>query len=232
MAVKYYAIVSGVKPGIYTDWRTAESMVKGFPGAIFKSFRTRTEAENFYKRSKHVEPTGIKTSTKQILPLIDKTIVYTDGSFAGESCGFGVVIITNKGDKITAYGKVPLHPSNNVAELYAIYVALSMVTGDVVIYSDSRYAIGCLTSYVHHWVQNGWSGVANRNIIEPTYNLTKGRNVTFTHVPAHSGIELNEEADELANRGRLSGEQLVISKNGVIDFPNHQPSEESSTQLL
>lgn len=220
MAVKYYAIVSGRTPGIYTDWPTTESMVKGFPGAIFKSFRTKTEAENFLQRSTAVvTTTATKTNTPHTLPLIDKTIIYTDGSFANSACGFGVVIIATNGDKITAYGRVPLDPTNNVAELYAIYVALSLVRGDVIIYSDSRYSIGCLTTYVHDWAKNGWGGVANRNIIEPTYNLTLNRNVTFEYVPAHSGIELNEEADKLANQGRLSGEHLVIMKNGVKQSP-------------
>lgn len=216
MAIKYYAVVSGRSPGIYNDWATAESMVKGFPGAIFKSFRTKTEAENFMKRSTAVTtPSGMKTINPQTLPLLDKTIVYTDGSFSNGLCGFGVVIIANNGDKITAHGRVPLDPTNNVAELYAIYVALSLVSNNVIIYSDSRYAIGCFTSYIHDWIENGWSGVANRNLIESTYALMKNRDVTFQHVPAHSGIELNEEADKLADRGRLSGEQLVLIKNGT-----------------
>src|SRR5690606_27372594 len=121
--VKYYAIVSGRQPGIYTDWATAESMVKGYPGAVFKSFRTRKEAELFLDNStlnqKYVEPTPTRYS--DIIPLTDRTIIYTNGSFDRGSCGFGIVIITTNGEKITAYGKVPLKSSNNVAELYAIY---------------------------------------------------------------------------------------------------------------
>ena len=45
MGTKYYAVVCGVVPGIYTDWPTTERMVKGYPGAIFKSFRSRVDAE-------------------------------------------------------------------------------------------------------------------------------------------------------------------------------------------
>ena len=219
MAGKYYAVVSGRVPGIYTNWETAESMIKGFPGAIFKGFRTRTEAENFINRSTSQQNSTTNTAGKPVtyatLPLMDKTIVYTDGSFSNGSCGFGIVIIASNGDKITAYGNVPLNPSNNVAELYAMYVALSLVRGNALIYSDSRYAISCLTTYIHDWLEKGWDGVANRNIIEPTYALMKNRDVSFQYVPAHSGIELNEEADELANRGRLSDSQLVVFKNGV-----------------
>lgn len=219
--MKYYAVVSGVKPGIYTDWTTAEKMVKGFPGAIFKSFHTRREAERFMEQC-NCNPIATETlssSPPQTIPLIDKTIIYTDGSATNNSCGFGVVIITSNGDKITAHGKVPEiltinSKTNNVAELYAIYVALSLVKGDVILYSDSQYAISCLTSYIHDWMQNGWNGVANRNLIEGTYAKMQGRNVILRHVLAHSGFELNEEADKLAVQGRESSENLIILKNG------------------
>lgn len=217
--MKYYAIVSGFKPGIYTDWPTAEKMVKGFPGAIFKSFHTRTEAETFMKQSTAITSTIKAGVIPHMLPLIDKTIIYTDGSAGNNSCGFGVVIITSNGDKLTAYGKVPETVSingrtNNVAELYAIYVALSLVKGDIVLYSDSQYAISALTSYIHDWAQNGWNGISNRNIVEGTYALMKDRNVTFHHVDAHSGIELNEEADKLAKQGRNGVSDLIAFKNG------------------
>lgn len=212
MTNKYYAVVSGRVPGIYNNWPAVESMVKGFPGAIFKSFKTKIEAENFINRSTTIN------GTKQIpltLPLVDKTIVYTDGSYANKECGFGIVIIASNGDKITAYGKVPLNPSNNVGELYAIYVALSLVSGDMILYTDSQYSISCLTSYIHDWLENGWNNASNRDIIEPCYNLMKNRNVILQYVPGHSNIQLNEEADKLANQGRLSLDPLVIIKNGI-----------------
>ncbi|CAH6418162.1 Ribonuclease H [uncultured virus] len=219
MGTKYYAVVSGRKPGIYTDWPTAESMVKGFPGAIFKSFHNKTEAEVFMSKST-ANTSGGSVTSPQTLPLIDKTIIYTDGSFventSGRSCGFGVVVISSKGDKITAHGRVPLPPTNNVAELYAIYVGLSLVKGNAVLYSDSRYAISCLTSYIHDWQNTGWSGVANRELIEATYQLMQGREVMMEHVPAHSGIKYNEDADKLANMGRMGSDNLVIIKNNVL----------------
>ena len=146
--------------------------------------------------------------------MVDKTIAYTDGSFSGESCGFGVIILTSTNERIVAYGKVPLQPTNNVAELYAIYVALSLVKGSVVVYTDSRYAITCLTTYVHDWIANGWNGVANKNLIEGAFSLMSERSVIFQYVPAHTGIELNEEADRLANMGRQSNESLIILKDG------------------
>lgn len=226
MVTKYYAVVCGLVPGIYTDWPTTESMVKGYPGAIFKSFRTRAEAEAFMAKSTAIS-TNVETQKQpHVLPLTNRTIIYTDGSFVkgiGDdpgTCGFGIVIITSAGEKLKAYGRVPdtamtTGPTNNVAELYAIYVALSLVKGDVILYSDSQYAITSLTTYVHGWIQNGRAGVSNRILIEGTYGLIAGRDVTLQHVDAHTGIELNEEADRLANEGRIQSENLIVFKNDI-----------------
>lgn len=205
---KYYAVLSGRQTGIFTDWATTEQQVKGFPGALFKSFTSRAAAERFISSS-----TSIRCDeSAMVVPLIDRTIIYTDGSFVKDSCGYGIVMITPNNEKIRAYGQVPLKASNNVAELYAIYVALSLVKGDVIIYSDSQYAIDCLTTYIHDWMMNGWKGIANRELLESTYEKMKDRDVLFSHVNSHCGILLNEEADKLANEGRLCGEELIIKR--------------------
>ena len=44
---KYYAVAKGHNPGIYTDWATTNENVKGFPGAVYESFDTATEAQQF-----------------------------------------------------------------------------------------------------------------------------------------------------------------------------------------
>lgn len=44
---KFYAVAAGRKPGIYSTWAECERQVKGFSGAIFKSFKTRDEASAF-----------------------------------------------------------------------------------------------------------------------------------------------------------------------------------------
>lgn len=215
MRRKYYTVVHGHQPGVYTDWPTAEKQVKGFPGAIFKSFSTLNEANLFLKNSTRISSTP---QTKEPYPtkaLTNASVVYTDGSCKDQRAGFGVVILAKDGDKLTARGPVPLKATNQVAELYAIYVALSLVGGDVVVCTDSNYSIACLTSYIHTWLNTEWKGVANREIIEATFNKMRGRQVSFIHVPGHSGVPLNEEADDLANRGRDSNQQMIIERNGV-----------------
>jgi ribonuclease HI len=42
---KYYAVLKGRKTGIFTSWEECEEQVNGFSGAVYKSFKTRGEAE-------------------------------------------------------------------------------------------------------------------------------------------------------------------------------------------
>ena len=212
--MKYYAIVIGRQPGIYTSWPEAEQQVKGFPGGVFKSFPTREQAQAFIDNS---TASRISTDTApQTAPLPDKTLIYADGGYDMGRAGFGVVIITSTGDKYTAYGRVPnnIKQTNGVAELYAAYVALSLVNGPAILYSDSRYVIDSLSTRIHDWIANGWQGAANQELLAAIYQLMQGRILQFQYVPAHSGYQYNEETDQLATKGKNSMEQLVVMLNG------------------
>lgn len=52
---KFYAVIQGLEPGIYQNWDTAKTHVIGYPGAIYKSFSSRKEAEQ-YMEQKAMEP--------------------------------------------------------------------------------------------------------------------------------------------------------------------------------
>ena len=43
MASKYYAVKKGKVPGIYLNWNDCKAMVDGYPGAVYKSFKTIEE---------------------------------------------------------------------------------------------------------------------------------------------------------------------------------------------
>lgn len=52
MKKKYYAVAKGRKTGVFTSWGECEAQVKGFPGAIYKSFQTEAEALRFMSSNK------------------------------------------------------------------------------------------------------------------------------------------------------------------------------------
>ncbi|CAM6101554.1 unnamed protein product [Calypogeia fissa] len=47
---RYYAVVFGRRPGIYTDWDVVKPLVEHFRGNLFQSFRTPREVEQWFAR--------------------------------------------------------------------------------------------------------------------------------------------------------------------------------------
>lgn len=87
--------------------------------------------------------------------------------------------------------------TNQRAELYAIYKAISLVSSvqfnKLYVYTDSKYSIDCLTKWIKRWQTNGWitskkQPVMNMDLIKPIDELlTKYKNkVEFIHVPSHT----------------------------------------------
>ena len=184
--VKYYAIKIGRNPGIYTNWDDAKKQIINFSGAVFKSFKTEDEANEFLNVNK------INNN------IIDnnREIIYTDGSYSKKdnNCGFGFVHVKN--DSYDEYHGPVIYDkcSNNIAELYAIKTAIENIKGNLEIRTDSEYSINVLTGkYKAH---------INTELINYIIKLMENRNIIFTHVMAHTGDKFNEIADTLANKGR------------------------------
>lgn len=207
MPQKFYAVVSGRNPGVYTRWPDAKKQIVGYSGASHKSFSTLQEAQEFLDSASVSKPQD--DQPVQVLPVKGRTIIYTDGSAKDRKTGYGVIGIKENGERVQYNGPVPNGTTNNQAELYAIKIALEEFSGPLTIYSDSEYTINCLTVYIHNWKRNGWKStrgqkIKNREWIEPISQLLEGReDVEFVHVRAHSGFELNELADQCAKDGRV-----------------------------
>lgn len=118
---------------------------------------------------------------------------WTDGACTGNPgpCGYGVILRHAETHvEITQYIGTG---TNNIAELYAIGVALESshaVDGRLLIHTDSTYAIGVLSK--------GWKAKANVELIAWIRGLMSRRTVEFIKVRGHDGIPLNERADQLA----------------------------------
>lgn len=93
--------------------------------------------------------------------------------------------------------------TNNVAELTAIAEVLDATAAldvDLVIETDSRYAIDCVTNWIAGWRQRGWrtsagKPVKNADLIRRIDTALSGRTVRFVWVRGHSGHRRNEAAD-------------------------------------
>ena len=74
----------------------------------------------------------------------------------------------------------------------------------VKLYSDSKYAIGCMNEWIYKWTQNGWKNaagyeVANRDLIEEASDLDDRvkdlGDIEYIWIPRSE----NQEADEACN---------------------------------
>ena len=45
--IRYYAVCTGRKPGIYYSWEECKDQIYRYSGALFKSFETRQQAEKY-----------------------------------------------------------------------------------------------------------------------------------------------------------------------------------------
>ena len=61
---KYYTVWKGVNPGVYDSWTDCQLQIKGFKGALYKSFSTREEAEHAFASPAYefLNPSGRKKS--------------------------------------------------------------------------------------------------------------------------------------------------------------------------
>ena len=148
--------------------------------------------------------------------------IYVDGGCRGngkpDSIGAAAAVFRRKWGKRNCWTRAMPRwptPTNQRAEITAIILALEQALEeyanldgnpwlDVKIYSDSKYAIGCMTDWVYKWRANGWRNaagneVANRDLIEEASDLDdrlkEEGDVKYIWIPR----EDNDEADRICN---------------------------------
>lgn len=122
----YYAVKVGRKPGIYLNWDDCKKQVHGFPGAIYKKWKMREEAEKYLltgssfpiekeieadipvlnkemQKSSLLKCEGESSEEEQAEQLFRKfntdALAFVDGSFQKDTkvYGYGVVFMEREG---------------------------------------------------------------------------------------------------------------------------------------
>ncbi len=198
MATKYYAVRAGRSTGVFLTWAECQKQVSGFPGAVFKSFTTIEEAENFVKG---IVP-QIEESGEQILKAEPGALVaYVDGSYnvANNQFSYGMVLLD--GEQELKFQQFfideELASMRNVAgEIKGAEAAM-------------RYAVeqGFHKLYIYHdyegiakWCQGEWKTNKEGTKAYKAYfdSIWDKLQVEFVKVAAHTGDKYNEMADKLA----------------------------------
>lgn len=148
---KYYVVWEGVTPGIYENWNDCNLQIKGFPGAKYKSFKTKLEAEEAY--ASHFSESINTSSKKQDKPVKEDfhDEIIWDSLSVDAACSGNPGKLEYRGvnteNKDEYFRQGPFQGgTNNVGEFLALVHGLAYLKqiGDSksIIYSDSRIAIG------------------------------------------------------------------------------------------
>lgn len=188
---KYYAVKKGRETGVFLTWEECEQQVKGFKGAMFKSFSSYQEAMNFL-------------SDTQKTNQADGLIAYVDGSYNVKTHEYG-------------YGCVIIHGQSVIEQIngkdnHIDYVSMRNVAGEIIASEMAiRYAIEhhypliCIYydyEGIEKWANGIWKAnklgtQAYQNFIQDARQQIE---IQFIKVLAHSGDIYNDVADELAKK--------------------------------
>lgn len=215
---KYYAVKSGVKPGIYETWAECEMQVKGYSGAQYKSFATMEEAKKYIaeiEETSIIENQQVSINNDDIERIINaleenEVVAFVDGSYNAkeEKSGFGAVIVDDKGIETSLYKSFTKQLRADFIELRNVSAELEGVKESVkwaIAYNKSKITIFYDYEGIEKWANGSWK--ANKDITKQYVSFIKDKTplieIKFCKVAAHTGIEYNEMADTLAKNSLL-----------------------------
>jgi len=235
MADKFYVVKNGRIPGIYATWAECLRQVDKFSGAVYKSYKTREEAEEaFGSNSSTKISAAVKTASKKRTSIVSKSDapsvstddirlrIYCDGACSGNpgKSGSGLAIYEDEKMPVLMYGAADVMGTNNTAELKALLRALELAVDaqheKVAILSDSKYSIECVVNWAYGWKAKGWTKqggeIKNLELIQTAHALYDGikDKVVISHVRGHAGVEGNELADRMAVIAASNGNSVFI----------------------
>ena len=131
-------------------------------------------------------------------------ILWTDGS-ASPNPGPGGYAVIEEG-KPVALG-CDDQTTNIRMEGSALIDALKLLDGEEgEIHTDSEFWVNVLTKWAPNWKENGWTKkkgeIQNLDLVKEAYELFLNSHAELVWVRGHVGTEMNELADEWANKAR------------------------------
>ena len=189
--MKYYAVKNGRVPGIYNDWNSCKEQVDGYSGALYKSFTSRKQAEEYI------------TGTENEHKIEEGTVAYVDGSYRADTkeYSFGAVLFSD--GKTETFSQKFSNPDmasmRNVAgEIMGAEFIMRLCTQRGIKSVTIRYDYAGIEAWATGvWQTNKDGTCAYKRYYDSIKDILK---VTFEKVKGHSGDKYNDMADSLAKQ--------------------------------
>ncbi|CAM9918270.1 unnamed protein product [Bubo scandiacus] len=179
-----------------------------------RPYEQSTNEEHIAKRVKQDEVYSMPTVSEDKFSYMgDFVVVYTDGCCSGNGrnrARAGIGVYWGPGNPLNTSERLPGRQTNQRAEIHAACKAIEQARSQnikkLIIYTDSKFTINGITSWVDNWKTNGWrtssgGSVINKEDFERLDSLSKDIEIQWMHIPGHAGFQGNEEADRLAREG-------------------------------
>jgi len=149
--------------------------------------------------------------------------IYTDGACEPNPGpgGWGLVVFMDGDIKNIDYAQYGYsdNTTNNIMELTAILMAFDVIPDTelaATIFSDSRYCVDGINSWMHKWQKKGWKkkggAIKNLDLWKEIFDKVKEfPRVKLEWVRGHNGDMGNELADEFAELGLSSQKDMKIN---------------------
>lgn len=218
MANKYYAVKVGKTTGIFETWEECQNSVSGYPSALYKSFKSITDAYAYMgwsgKQMSIFDMDNAPSDSTSILnetaPDADipfsnsvKAVAYVDGSYnaATKEFGYGVVMFYN-GEEFhlsDAFADEEMAAMRNVAgEICGSMAAMKYAVDNSISYLTIYYDYMGISK----WCTGEWKTNKKGTTLYKNYydKVKKKVNISFEKVKGHSGDKYNDLADTLAKK--------------------------------
>lgn len=175
---------------------------------VTKRTRTSQRLNQLEEKQRFPKPFPIKTSMLPETEFPQTIHIWTDGSKQIDNkMGYAAMIINKCTDNISRKShRIEGPPSSTRPELYAIMAGIlnCPTNAKITIFTDSQNAIENINKI---FTQSFWNDrqiikLVNLDIYDLLYkiNINFKGTLEFVKVKAHTGIKLNEEADQLAKQ--------------------------------
>jgi len=153
------------------------------------------------------------TKLKQKIDIMEKVLIWTDGSCLGNPGPGGWGVFIKDGEQVHEFANGVTETTNNRMEIQAVIEAIKWWKEhrphkEVIIHSDSKYVVDSVTKWMTGWVNRDFKDVKNDDLWR-TLNQIISPMIDWKWVKAHVGNPENEKADKLAHDQALKQKETL-----------------------